>query len=114
MDFTSKTIHTARLNNNCPECFGTDGLEIIFTQPEKENLFYRKPSSKIDEKLYCHTCKNTIYPISWTADIERVYDYNKKIAESNRQYLKVKPALYIAILLTIIVVAVVIYFLIKD
>ncbi|MCG2418015.1 hypothetical protein K8089_03200 [Aequorivita sp. F47161] len=106
------TIHTAHLKNNCPTCFGADGLEFTFTQKEKETPFYNKPASQLAETLYCHTCKNTIYPVNWTEDIERVFDYNKKIAETNKHYLKVKPLFYISVLVAIIIVAIAIYVLI--
>lgn len=109
-----RVLHTARLNNNCPECFSTDGLEITFTQDEKETLFFKKPAKQVVENLYCHTCKNPIYPVSWTEDIERVYDYNKKIAETHKQYLKVKPLFYILILLGAALCAFGVYFLIAN
>lgn len=104
-------LHTAQLKNNCPTCYGNDGLEFTFTQKEKENSFYKKPSSKIDEILYCHNCKTTIYPVNWTNDIELVYDYNKKIAETHRHYLQIKPLSYILIILAIVLIAAVVYFL---
>ena len=106
------TLHTAHLKNNCPTCFATDGLEITFTQNEKETPFFKKPATAIEHTLYCHTCKNSIYPINWTEDIERVFDYNKKIAETHKQYLKVKPLFYISVAAAIIVVAAVVYVLI--
>lgn len=112
MSQRTNTLHTARLKNNCPTCFGTDGLEFTFAQDEKENALFHKPNSKIDEALYCHNCKNAIYPVNWTEDIELVYNYNKKLAETNRQYLKVKPLFYILIIAAIIVVAVASYALI--
>lgn len=89
-------------------------MEFTFTQEEKDNAFFTKPSSQIDETLYCHNCNSMIYPVNWDIDIERVYDYNKKIAETQRQYLKVKPLLYIVILLAIIVVAAIIYLLMPS
>ncbi len=110
----TKTIHTARLHNNCPECFGTDGLEITFFQEKKDTLFFSKPSSHIDEQIYCNTCKNIIYPVNWTQDIERVYDYNRKIAETNKQYLKVKPLFYILVVVAIVLVAAVVYLLLPN
>lgn len=112
---THKTheLHSARLKNNCPTCFGADGLEFTFTQRENENGFFIKPSSQIDESLYCRNCKTTIYPVNWTEDIERVYDYNRKIAETQRQYLKVKPLSYIIIFAAIVVVAAGIFLLIN-
>lgn len=107
------TLHTARSKNNCPTCFGTDGLEFTFFQNERDNIFFKNPSKLIEEKLYCHTCKTDIYPVNWTEDIERVYDYNKKIAESNKHNLKVKPLFYIIIILAIALIAVGTYFLLS-
>jgi C4-type Zn-finger protein len=111
---TSKThtLHIARLNNNCPTCFGMEGLEFTFSQTEKETPFFRKPSTQIEESLYCHSCKTKIHPVNWTEDIERVYDYNKKIAETNKYILKVKPLFYILIVVAIVLVTTAIYFLI--
>ena len=108
------TLHTARLKNNCPTCFGTDGLEITFTQKEKETPFFKKPATDIEHTLFCHTCKNSIYPVNWTEDIERVFDYNKKIAETNKHYLKVKPLFYILIVVAIVLVAAFVYVLIPK
>ena len=114
MTIKTHTLHTSRLKNNCPTCFGTDGLEITFTQEEKETPFFKKPATDIEHTLFCHTCKNSIYPVNWTDDIERVFDYNKKIAETNKHYLKVKPLFYILIVAAIVLVAVVVYFLIPK
>lgn len=114
MSIKTHSLHTSRLHNNCPTCFGTDGLEFTFTQAEKETPFFHKPDKQIGEKLYCHKCKNQIYPVNWNEDIERVYDYNRKIAEANKQHLQVKPLFYILIVVAIILIAVGIYFLIAS
>ncbi len=108
------TLHTARLKNNCPTCFGPDGLEFTFSQEEKETAFFRQPEKEIKSRLYCHTCHNEIYPVNWTEDIERVFDYNKKIAETYRKYLKVKPLFYILTVVAIVLAAAVVYFLIPT
>lgn len=108
------TLHTANLKNNCPTCFGTDGLEFTFTQEEKETPLFKKPALQINETLYCKTCNNAIYPVNWTEDIERVFDYNKKIAETHKKYLMVKPLFYILIVLAIVLVAALIYVLIPT
>ena len=107
-------LHTAPIKNNCPTCFGTDGLEFTFIQEEKETPFFKKPAIEIENKLYCKTCKNDIYPVDWTEDIERVFDYNKKIAETNKQYLKVKPLFYILVIVAIVLVAAIVYLLIPK
>ncbi len=106
-------LHTAQLKNNCPTCYGNDGMEFTFTQSEKENAFFKKPSSKIEETLYCHNCKTTIYPVNWTEDIELVYEYNKKLVETYRHHLKIKPLLYVVIIIAILVVATAAYFLLN-
>ncbi|WP_310991424.1 hypothetical protein [Aequorivita marina] len=109
MSVKTHNLHRARLHNNCPTCFGTDGLEFTFTQDEKETAFFHKPEKKIIEKLYCHKCNSPIFPVNWTEDIERVYDYNRKIAETNKNFLEVKPLFYILIVLAIALVAAGIY-----
>ncbi|PHR11502.1 MAG: hypothetical protein COA40_11165 [Aequorivita sp.] len=114
MKSKTHTLHKARLKNNCPICFGTDGLELTFTQKEKDTPLFKTPATQIDEKLYCYTCNNTIYPVNWTEDIERVFDYNKKIAETNKQFLKVKPLFYILVIMAIVMVAAIVYILIPT
>ncbi|SRR5690554_538602 len=104
------SLHRARLKNNCPICFGTEGLEFTFTQDEKETVFFRKPASEINEVLFCNGCNNHIYPVNWTEDIERVFDYNKKIAEIHKHHLQIKPLFYFSIIGTVIVAATVAYF----
>ena len=110
---TNKThiLHTARLKNNCPTCFGADGLEFTFTQSEKDSAFFKRPASEIESKLFCHTCTNDIYPVNWTEDIERVFEYNKKLAATKKYNLKVKPLFYIVLLSAIMVVVAAVYFL---
>lgn|SRR5690554_5101627 len=103
-------LHTAQLKNNCPTCFGADGLKFTFKQEEKENVFVVKPSCQMEESLYCHNCNTMIYPVNWDIDIERVYDYNKKIAETKRRSLKVKPLSYIVIFGGAVLLAVGIYY----
>lgn len=81
---TVQTLHTARLKNNCPECFANDGLEFSFTQEQTVKKLFTSASKDISEKLYCHTCKNNIYPVNWNDAIERVYEYHKKQADPKK------------------------------
>lgn len=112
METKKHLLHSARINNNCPECYSTDGLEFSFSQNEKETQLYRKASGKMEEVLYCHNCNNIIYPVNWNDDIERVYQYHKKKANPLSSSLKLKPLAYLIILLDVIVLAVIIYLLI--
>jgi len=110
MTTTNHILHTARINNNCPLCYNTDGLEFTFSQNEKEGKYHKIADTVITEKLYCHTCKNIIYPVDWTEDIERVYQYNKKQVIAKSGFLELKPIAYILIILGIIIISSLIYF----
>ncbi|RDK88810.1 hypothetical protein [Marinirhabdus gelatinilytica] len=107
---STHTLHTARLNNNCPTCFATNGLELTFTQDKKENKFFEKAEKEIKSTMYCHTCNQTIFPVNWTNDIERVYNYNLKLAEPMSGAVKLKPLFYIIILVDALLLAALIYY----
>ena len=109
MKHTEHILHIAKLNNNCPECYGTNGLEISFAQKEMENRFYKKIEKQISETLYCHNCKTVIYPVNWTAEIDQVYQYNKKQAVSKNTGIRLKSISYLLILLPIILIAALLY-----
>lgn len=109
MSRTEHILHKAKLKNNCPECYATDGLEISFVQIELETRLYKKYETTVDETLFCHTCGNVIYPVNWTEDIERVYQYNKKQAIVKDSTFQLKPISYGVILLSIVVVGIVVY-----
>lgn len=111
MESKKHLLHSARINNNCPECFSTDGLEFSFSQNEKETQLYRKASQKIEEVLFCHNCGHTIYPVNWNDDIERVYSYHKKLANPQSPGYKLKPLAYLIILIDLMVLGVIIYLL---
>lgn len=110
MSQSTETLRRAKLNNNCPVCFGNSGLEFTFQQARRENLFLKKASPTIEFELYCHNCRQIIYPVNWDEDIERVFDYNKKIAETHQQTTRVKPLFYIMILLATALAGALVYF----
>ena len=102
-------LHSAKINNNCPECFSTEGLEFTFSQEEKETKLYTKANGVIEELLFCSNCQHTIYPVNWTEDIERVYAYHKKLAKPKTAAYKLKPLAIIIILVDVIALLVLIY-----
>ncbi len=102
-------LHTAKLNNNCPECFGNEGLEIKFFQTKKDSFLFEK-FSPTQHQLYCHNCKSDIFPVRWDEDIERVYDYHRKLANLHLHISKRKPMLWAFILILCILIVVGIYF----
>lgn len=110
MEKTTHILHTAKLTNNCPECYGTDGLEFTFSQEMKENILLLRPEKQLEETLVCHNCNTTIYPVNWTSDIERVHDYNKKLAVEKRLSTTIKPLFYVLLIVGFLIVVGLIYY----
>lgn len=110
MKKTIHQLHEAKVNNNCPECFSTEGLKFTFSQEEVENKFYSKANSEITTTLTCKTCHEIIYPVNWTEDIERVHNYQKKLAKPRSSVLKLKPIAYFLILLDALLIGWAIYY----
>ncbi len=100
------TLKEAKLNNNCPECYSSDGLRLTFKQKFTENTFYKAITNETSQDMYCHNCNTAIYPIQWTNDIEQVVDYQKRAVQPKSKSTKLKPLAWILFLLILIVVAV--------
>jgi len=111
MEKKTQIIHSAKVNNNCPECYSTEGLEFTFSQEDVENKLYSKAKSEVIETLYCHKCNQTIYPVNWTETIERIYDYHKKLARPKGTGIKLKPLAYLLILVDVLIIVALIYYL---
>lgn len=110
MKKTIHQLHEAKVNNNCPECFSTEGLKFTFSQIEIENKFYSKAQKEITETLECENCNQIIYPVNWSEDIERVYNYHKKLAKPRSTALQLKPLAYIFILIDALLIGWAIYY----
>jgi len=99
------TIKEVALKNNCPECYTKEGLQLSFKQKLTDTKLYKFMASDVIEELACKKCETTIYPVRWTDDIERSYDYQKKAFTPKASNLKFKPlawALFIAVDLLIL------------
>lgn len=107
----TQILHKAQVNNNCPECYSTEGLEFIFSQEEVQNKLYSKANKEVIETLHCHTCDQDIYPVKWTEDIEQVYDYHRKLAKPKNSGIKLKPLAYLLILTDALIITAIIYYL---
>lgn len=84
------TIKKVPLNNNCPECYSIGGLVLTFKQKFIETTFYKSISSEIKHDIECKTCNTAIYPVQWTDDIDRVFEYQKRafVPKPTSTYLK--------------------------
>lgn len=98
------TIKEVSLNNNCPECYNTNGLLLTFKQKFKETPLYRSITNETTQKITCNTCNTDIYPVMWTEDIERVFEYHKKafVPKPVSTKLKKKAWILIAVLTLVI------------
>lgn len=109
MDDQFITIKEVAINNNCPECYNTNGLQLTFKQKFKDTRFYKSLTTETAHLLFCNTCETPIYPVNWTDDIDRVFDYHQRAFEPKKASFKLKRSAWIAIgaLIGIIVIAIV-------
>lgn len=91
------TLKEVQLNNNCPECYSSDGLELTFKQKFVENIFYKAITENAKYEIHCKTCTTDIFPIRWTNDIEQVVAYQKRAVPPKPKSLKLKKAGWIFI-----------------
>ena len=103
-----KIIKEAPLTNNCPECFGQD-LSIRFYQKHLYGPFYERVTSEMKQELQCNTCQTILYPVSWTADIERSVDYYQKAVQPEPARIRFRPLFLVLVLLGLLLVAVLVY-----
>ncbi|MDD7884586.1 hypothetical protein [Flavivirga sp. 57AJ16] len=97
------TIKEVVLKNNCPECYNNEGLRLIFKQKIIDTKLYRSTTSQMSHEIACKTCHNIIYPVKWTDDIERVFEYQKKAFVPQKSSIYLKKTSWIAIILAIII-----------
>src|SRR5690606_8126248 len=92
------TIKEVALNNNCPECYNTNGLQLTFKQKFVETRFYRSITKETTHLLACNTCNTNIYPVRWTEDIERVFNYHQKAFTPKAPKFKLKKSAWLLII----------------
>lgn len=108
-----EVIKKADLTNNCPECFNQE-LKLTFYQKHKYGKLFHRTTAEVTHEIKCKKCDSSIYPVKWTEDIERVFDYYQKMAIPERTSLKFTTLFYILILLLIALVAAGIYLFIEG
>ena len=92
------TIKEVVLKNNCPECYSKEGLRLTFKQRFKETNFYKLITDEVKYEIECKTCNTSIYPVLWTEDIERVFEYQKKAFTPKKASRYFKKASWIVII----------------
>ncbi len=76
-------IKEATITNNCPECYNQE-LLLTFYQKHTYNAFYHRTTGKVTHEITCNKCQSIIYPVNWTTDIERVFEYYSKLVRPDR------------------------------
>lgn len=103
------TIKEADLKNNCPECFNQD-LKLTFYQKHTYGTFFHKTTNEITNQIVCRKCSSMIYPVKWTDDIERMFDYYQKTVVPEKKSMRPTFLFYIVLLIVIALVATGVYF----
>ena len=104
MEDTFFTVKEVTLNNHCPECYSTDGLQLTFKQKFVENVFYRAISTDVKHSMVCNTCTTEIFPVRWTDEIERVFEYQQRAFVPKAAAFKLKQLTWILLIVLVVVV----------
>lgn len=108
MDEKWITIKEIDLNNNCPECYNTNGLELTFKQKFIETSLYKSITNDTKQSIHCKTCNTDIFPVMWTEDIERVFAYQQKAFSPKKASTKLKKKAWLFITLCCVLILTVI------
>lgn len=102
-------VKEVALKNNCPECYSTEGLRLIFKQKIVVTKFYKSITADIFHELGCKNCNSVIYPVEWTDDIDRVVDYQKKAFTPKKPSTYLKKLSWIVIISIALVIAAIVF-----
>lgn len=102
------TIKNAKLNNHCPECYSTEGLQLTFSQRFVETSLYKSLTSEVRQLLSCTNCETIIFPVNWTPDIERVVEYQQKAFTPKATSFKLKKTAWILFITVDIIILLVV------
>lgn len=106
MEDSYVTVKEVSLNNHCPECYSTDGLQLTFKQRFVENIFYKAIAKDIKHFMVCNTCNTEIFPVSWSNDLEKVFEYQERAFIPRSAAFKLKQLTWILLAVLIVLVIV--------
>lgn len=101
-------IKEADLTNNCPECFNQD-LKLTFYQKHRYGKLFHRTTGQVTNQIVCNKCGSDIYPAKWTDDIERIFDYYRKMVVPEKASLRLTTLFYVLLLILIALVAAGVY-----
>ena len=100
------TVKEVPLSNHCPECYSTQGLHLTFKQKFLETPFYKAISNDLKHHMACTNCNTEIFPVRWTEDIERVFEYHQRALVPKSATFKLTTLTFVLLVLMIILVVV--------
>ena len=103
-----QVIKDAEITNNCPVCFNQE-LKLSFYQKHVYTPFYHKTTGEVTHEIKCKKCFSLIYPVNWTPDIERVFEYYNKLAVPEKKSTKYTPLFFIIIAVILVLIGTGIY-----
>ncbi len=98
-------VKEAHLTNNCPECYNQE-IKLTFYQKHRFGRLSHRATNEVTHELKCKKCHSVIYPVKWTEDIERVFEYYQKMVVMEKTSLKFTPLFYALILICLALVAI--------
>jgi hypothetical protein len=105
-------LKEAEITNNCPECFNQD-MRITFSQKHRVSRWYYQITGDISHQIICNTCHSIIYPVKWTEDIERSFEYYQKMVTPKKKGIKLSR-LTLSLIISLLILAGVVYYLIYS
>jgi len=103
-----EVIKEADITNNCPECFNQD-MKITFYQKHIYGRLFHRITNEVTHKIKCNKCDSVIYPINWTDDIERIFNYYQKMVSPEKASVRFTALFYLLGISLIVMVGVVIF-----
>ena len=110
MSDTFFTIKEVKLNNNCPECYSREDLQLTFKQKITETALYKAVTNETIHSLHCNKCNTEIFPARWTDDIDQVVDYHIRAIIPQPKSLKLKKLAWILVFAVIVILLVIVLF----
>ncbi|MGI9548102.1 MAG: hypothetical protein ACR2MM_12740 [Flavobacteriaceae bacterium] len=105
-------IKEAVISNNCPECFNQD-MTLRFYQKHLYSKLHHRTTSDVEHQIMCNKCQSIIYPVKWTNDIERIFEYYQKTVEPQKSSIRF-TALFYGIIIGLIAIAGLVYYLYSE
>lgn len=104
-----KEINSFQLTNNCPECFAKGTLSLSFYPTIQKTVFLERQKAEVSHTMLCTQCKQQIYPVKWTDDIERVFEYYQKTV-TPKAHLKLSLLSWVLVGLLVLLLGTVLYY----